>query len=408
MYPVTINLFNADGEKSNLSKVVYIPEGVGLTITPQTSNQGHKVRGTGFDSPTNNKGYASGQQFVINSVGSAEEVSLRLEHNGDTWSSQAGSGKWNFTLSNAQNVILSKGDILGSLSRSDDPVITNLDYTMTLDTEENKAVITPGTNVPGQGSGTGVWQGSVLNLPFYKYDTSNNKYYVYEYEVSEIRINTETVQLLEDEDFDGETSAYYVNWSQNTQTGLWTITNQKKPSISVSIHKVDRDNLDAGTPLLPGAKFQLVKYTKISPVKEKDMSWGTEGVSDEVSEAPGNPGIFNFQGLEAGYYEIVETKYPDGYIKAHENPIFQVRSNATTHSMEAVLVHASGENIGQPVDGNRIDGVVKIDNTTITFGNAPGAALPESGGPGTGMFTILGSVLLAFAGILLIRRRRTI
>lgn len=407
LYPVTINLYNANGAKSSLSKVVYIPEGVGLKITPQTNNNGHKVKGTGFNSPENNKEYQSGQVFTITSVNSAKEVSLRLVNSGDEWASTSASGKWKFTLSNHQNVILNEDDILGSLSRSEDPDVTNLDYTMTLNAEGNNAVITPGTNVPGQGSGTGVWQGSVLNLPFYKYDVSSNKYYVYEYEVSEIRINTEAVQLLEEGDFDGETSAYYVNWSQNAQTGLWTITNQKKPSISVTLHKVDRDKLDdTDAPLLPGAKFQLVKYTSLSP-KAKDTSWGTNGVSDEVSEAPGNPGVFNFQGLEAGYYEIVETAYPDGYIKPVENPVFLVRSNETTHDMEAVLVYTTGDHIGQPITGNKIDGHVKIVNTTIIVGNERGAALPSAGGPGTSLLYLLGGLLTGLGLLMLLGRKRT-
>ena len=47
-------------------------------------------------------------------------------------------------------------------------------------------------------------------------------------------------------------------------------------------------------------------------------------------------------------------------------------------------------------------------NATFTVENTPGAALPSTGGPGTRLFTILGSILIAGAGILLWRRRRTI
>jgi LPXTG-motif cell wall-anchored protein len=40
--------------------------------------------------------------------------------------------------------------------------------------------------------------------------------------------------------------------------------------------------------------------------------------------------------------------------------------------------------------------------------NTPGAALPNTGGPGTRIFTILGSILILGAGVLLWRRRRLI
>ena len=78
--------------------------------------------------------------------------------------------------------------------------------------------------------------------------------------------------------------------------------------------------------------------------------------------------------------------------------------------MKVYLLDESGERTGE--NQSEIIRVLPItatqtDNVMI-YGNTPGAALPESGGPGTRMFTILGSVLLAFAGILLIRRRRTI
>ena len=39
--------------------------------------------------------------------------------------------------------------------------------------------------------------------------------------------------------------------------------------------------------------------------------------------------------------------------------------------------------------------------------NNPGVELPATGGPGTRLFTILGSILILGAGILLWRRRRT-
>ena len=44
----------------------------------------------------------------------------------------------------------------------------------------------------------------------------------------------------------------------------------------------------------------------------------------------------------------------------------------------------------------------------ITITNNPGVALPSTGGPGTRLFTILGSILILGAGVLLWRRRRLI
>ena len=40
-------------------------------------------------------------------------------------------------------------------------------------------------------------------------------------------------------------------------------------------------------------------------------------------------------------------------------------------------------------------------SASATVGNTLGAALPHTGGPGTRLFTILGSILIAGAGLLL-------
>ncbi len=46
-------------------------------------------------------------------------------------------------------------------------------------------------------------------------------------------------------------------------------------------------------------------------------------------------------------------------------------------------------------------------NAQATVENTPGSALPNTGGPGTKLFTILGSLMIMFAGILLVKARKT-
>ena len=151
----------------------------------------------------------------------------------------------------------------------------------------------------------------------------------------------------------------------------------------------------------------------------KDTSWRPNGQSAEVpagesvvvKDNPQNPGIFSFINLDAGYYEIVELKCPDGYIQVTENPIFQVKYNNENVAPTVLLVYRSDDNdghkAGDPINGNATD-MVSIANYDIVVGNEPGAALPNSGGSGTRLFTILGSILIAGAGWLLWRRRRLI
>ena len=123
-------------------------------------------------------------------------------------------------------------------------------------------------------------------------------------------------------------------------------------------------------------------------------------------------GVFRIEGLTVGYYEIVETDFPAGYIMPAENPRFLVQGNDAADSLEAVLVYSSGDQMGQPISGNsstlaKIDNEVQAD-AIVTFGNTPGHALPHTGGLGTNMIYLLGISMIAAAGVLLFRRRRYI
>ena len=88
-------------------------------------------------------------------------------------------------------------------------------------------------------------------------------------------------------------------------------------------------------------------------------------------------------GLPNGTYTLKEEIAPDGYV-------------ITGGEIEFTAADGS---IGEEDAENGFTFVVE---------NEPGAALPSTGGPGTRLFTILGSILILGAGILLWRRRRLI
>ena len=175
----------------------------------------------------------------------------------------------------------------------------------------------------------------------------------------------------------------------------------KPVQTDITLKKVDKANLNDSDPdLLKGASFTVTKYSDQN-FQGIDSTWGTSGsmtVSDDEKEDGTYTlnGVFEFQGLPAGYYQIEETRFPDGYIKLSGNPRFKVEENAS-HELVVTLI-------------NNPDNLLRLedDKLTIIVGNTPGAALPNTGGPGTRLFTILGSILILGAGVLLWRRRRTI
>ena len=199
---------------------------------------------------------------------------------------------------------------------------------------------------------------------------------------------------------DGRTYTYDVTNGLLGAEGGTTINKQRKET-DITLKKVDKDNLDEEDPdLLKGASFTVTKYTDEN-FQGKDTTWETSG-SQTVSDDKKPDGTYTlngefvFRGLPAGYYQIEETRFPDGYIKLSGNPRFKVEENAN-HGLEISLISNPGNLL-----------LLEDNKLTIVVGNTPGAALPSTGGPGTRLFTILGTILILGAGVLLCRRRRLI
>ena len=78
-----------------------------------------------------------------------------------------------------------------------------------------------------------------------------------------------------------------------------------------------------------------------------------------------------------------------------------------------ITVNASGVTYNQSGSSQSMsnEGVIhqkETDPYTLIVTNSAGYELPSTGGPGTRAYTILGSILILGAGVLLWRRRRTI
>ena len=164
-----------------------------------------------------------------------------------------------------------------------------------------------------------------------------------------------------------------------------TFTNNKVVDIDITILKMDVE----GEEPLTGAKFRLDQYDEA--YREVIKSWN----ETEVSAEPGKEGTLEFKGIGAGYYKLVETKSPDGYIKAFADPAFSVQTNAVTGKLE----------VSYTPDNDMV--TYDPETKVFTVKNEPGAALPNAGGPGTRRFVLIGTALILLAaGIALLRRRR--
>ena len=145
---------------------------------------------------------------------------------------------------------------------------------------------------------------------------------------------------------------------------------------------------------------------------------GTRTVIDEETGEETTVDIENpveIGGLGLEYYRFAETAAPNGYIIMTKYTCFEVYKEGSvmkvrlTDEQGSPLMDEEDRAVTETDFAKLTDETV--DSTTIfkmTITNIPGVTLPSTGGPGTRPFTILGSILILGAGVLLWRRRRLI
>lgn len=168
-------------------------------------------------------------------------------------------------------------------------------------------------------------------------------------------------------------------YTEDPDGEYWKLTNGSYTTTAPTITGGEDDN---------SADYADVdqKYSKSVSIEVKGANQASTNVKAEV----GADGRVTFTGLGAGDYTITESKTPSGY-----NTIAPVNFTIT---FDAANKKFSSDNKDVTVgEDNMLD-------TTIV--NEKGAELPSTGGTGTTIFYILGSILVIGAGVLLITRRR--
>lgn len=179
--------------------------------------------------------------------------------------------------------------------------------------------------------------------------------------------------------------------------------------VDLTIVKVDKVD---PTQKLEGAKFTITmldedRTTSARIVYKKDSS--NHLVFTRESDPTGEDGTISFEDLKAGYYEIKETQRPEGYIET-EDPTFYIHvsgSNAV-YLIKSTAEADANKKLNEWTESNTGSGLVTYDknNKTATVQNEFGTELPMTGGIGTVIFYVLGSILVIGGGIYFISRRR--
>ena len=165
-------------------------------------------------------------------------------------------------------------------------------------------------------------------------------------------------------------------------------------NVIVFTYKVVINKIDSDRQPLAGAEFTLTKEVKDGDPIKVAVIKSTDGTS------------FTFKGLDDGKYTLTETKTPAEYNTIA--PItFTVNADHTITwdgtNRDAVLTELTGTKVTGEITftENKTEGSLNADVV-----NNKGSELPSTGGMGTTIFYVVGSILVLGAAILLITKKR--
>ena len=212
----------------------------------------------------------------------------------------------------------------------------------------------------------------------------------------------------------GNPNEVYLEYSNNpnkSENGNNETGETPKDVVIVFTYKTIINKVDSENAPLTGAAFKLEKLIK-----------GEDGAADTwttVKEfaVDGTTTSFTFSGLDDGQYKLTETKTPVGYNTI--DPIYfvieathgETADVPTLKTLNAYLTDANGNKQTEMKDGESVNidlGTVDLTagSITTTVVNKSGSELPSTGGIGTTIFYVLGSILVIGAAVLLVTKKR--
>ncbi|HFU3939881.1 TPA: isopeptide-forming domain-containing fimbrial protein [Streptococcus suis] len=127
--------------------------------------------------------------------------------------------------------------------------------------------------------------------------------------------------------------------------------------------------------------IETLKATRNAKYEAMNMQWEwVEGQENAFKFISSEDGKFEVKGLNAGTYQLVETKAPDGYALLTSPINFEVGPGTWTDT-----------------SATAIDGHARVNNKKVT--------IPQTGGIGTLVFTVVGLSAMVFAFIAMKKRQ---
>lgn len=174
-------------------------------------------------------------------------------------------------------------------------------------------------------------------------------------------------------------------------------------------YQLDTTKVDSANPKtkLKDAQFRLYNSdkTKSAEIKDNKIVKWVDGDAGTVITTP-EGGVFNIKGLDADTYYLKEIKAPAGYnLPTGDDAYFKFVISATLGVDKAGKGEIKSLTI-TPDKEQAADGDIPTGKVEMNITNTSGSTLPETGGIGTAIFTVVGLLVMAGAAGAFVWRRK--
>lgn len=208
----------------------------------------------------------------------------------------------------------------------------------------------------------------------------------------------------------GNPNVAYLEYSNNPyDTGDGEGSHGKTPDdvCIVFTYKTIFNKVDGNNAPLAGADFELYKFV-VDAAGTETYNGNTGSWVMDDSKVVTDGVKFTFSGLDDGNYKLIETVTPAGYNGLPEEGLF-----FTITAEHVVEFDAYSESLLTSLNGTEdVAGTITLTpNVTegeleSTVVNQSGAELPSTGGIGTTIFYVLGTILVIGTAVLMITKKR--
>ncbi len=208
-------------------------------------------------------------------------------------------------------------------------------------------------------------------------------------------------------DGNGNTNKVTVTWTtkEGTEPGPddKLETNEIIYTYAIALKKVDNQGN-----ALPGAVFQFPFYVESTPDKDGAYIYAGTNEGKDLTNQITTPkdGVIVVKGVKSGSYKITEVTAPDGYNKLTGSVTVEAKKTGATSTHTTVYLDENGNITNTETEKDVKVDIANIAATAVVVVNKAGTELPSTGGMGTTVFYVLGSVLVLGAVVLLVTKKR--